>query len=290
MPDLKQYSRWGSWDAYSSSEIASAENNFGIDQSHSVQSNLTQAQSHTENASREARLSEDYSQMAQYSQTSGASSSYNAIPQFENWLRDRVGEPQANEYLRNAEAQGTSEFKGWVQDYKHDVTEQFRQNYLANKDSLQQPMQSEIQQKAQENIQGKEGIQLAHQMSNATLHNAYEENKQNFNQRVNSEVGSHDIGANAVGNTLNQYGLSNNLSNTRFDGRNPSSFNQSVAIPPKMHINIDEQGNQLNTKVDALRSEIIENKKGVMQKVAEDNSPEAQSFRTENDIFLDKFQ
>ena len=82
----------------------------------------------------------------------------------------------------------------------------------------------------------------------------------------------------------------NNLNNTRFDGSNPSSFNQSVAIPPKMHINIDEQGDQLNTKVDALRSEIVENKKGVLQKAAEDNSPQAQSFRTENDIFLDKFQ
>jgi conjugal transfer mating pair stabilization protein TraG len=63
----------------SQSEIASAESNFGVDKSNSIQSSLTETQTHSQNAANEYRLAMDYQKAANYAESSGSSVNYNDI-------------------------------------------------------------------------------------------------------------------------------------------------------------------------------------------------------------------
>jgi conjugal transfer mating pair stabilization protein TraG len=255
----------------SKSEIASAESHFGVDKSNSIQSSLTETQTHSQNAANEYRLAMDYQQAASYAQTNGSSVSYNDIPQFESWLNNQVGSEQASYYLNSPQQQGSAEFRNLVHNYQQDSADQFKQEFLANKAQLESSTGAQIQHNSDNKLGGVSDINSAYQSNNAVVANQYGQSKSGFEQKVNAQ--GIDVGAQAVNKALGQFGLPNNS----FKATDPSSFNRQMVMPPKMNVPVDAQGQDLRSRADALRSEIMENKKSYLDKAVESSKADAGS-------------
>ena len=269
----------------SQSEIANAESHFGVDKSNSIQSGFTETQTHSQNAANEYRLAMDYQQAASYAQTSGSSVTYNDIPQFESWLNHQVGAEQAGYYLNSPQQQGSAEFRNLVHNYQQDSADQFKQEFLANKAQLESSTGAQIQHNTDTKVGGIGDINSAYQANNNTVANQYGQSRSGFEQKVNAQGA--DLGAQAVNKTLDQYGLPNNS----FKASDPSSFNRQMVVPPKMNVSVDEQGRDLRSRADALKSEVMDARTSNYEKLKR-NEPKAPlgSFEAENDIFLNKFQ
>lgn len=269
----------------SQSEIANAESHFGVDKSNSIQSSLTETQTHSQNAANEYRMAMDYQQAASYAQTNGSSVTYNDIPQFESWLNNQVGAEQAGYYLNSPQQQGSAEFRNLVHNYQQDSADQFKQEFLANKAQLESSTGAQIQHNADTKVGGIGDINSAYQANNNTVANQYGQSKSEFENRVNNM--DQNIANKAVRETLGQYGLKGNT----FNSDNPSSFNRQMVIPPKMNVSVDAQGQDLRSKADALKSEVMDARTSNYEKLKR-NEPNAPlgSFEAENDIFLNKFQ
>ncbi|WP_440617838.1 conjugal transfer protein TraG N-terminal domain-containing protein [Cysteiniphilum sp. 6C5] len=255
----------------SQSEIASAESHFGVDKSNSIQSSLTETQTHSQNAANEYRLAMDYQKAANYAETNGSSVNYNDIPRFESWLNKKVGFEQASYYLNSPQQQGSAEFRNLVHNYQQDSADQFKQGFLANKAQIEASTGAQIQHDTDSKVAGLSDINSAYQTNNSKVANQYGQSKSGFENRVNDM--DQNIANKAVRETLGQYGLKGNT----FSADNPSSFNRQMVIPPKMNVSVDAQGQDLRSRADALKSEVMENKKSYLDKSIESSKGNASS-------------
>ncbi|MCF6768400.1 conjugal transfer protein TraG N-terminal domain-containing protein [Thiotrichales bacterium 19S11-10] len=220
----------------SKSEIASAEKHFGIDRGHSIQANITEAQSHSQNAANEYRLAQDDQEAANYAESKGSSVTYNDIPQFESWLEERVGQVEANNYLNSPVLQGGNKFKGYVNEYEQVAASKFKENYLSNKNSIQSTTELRINEESRNNVgTNHDGIISKQEQNEDQVNQQYTQEKGKFEHQVQTET-----------------------HNKSFNADNPSSFNRQMVIPPKMSVSIDQKGNALHSKVDALKSEVMD--------------------------------
>ena len=277
-----------SWNVLSQStqsDIASAESHFGVDKSNSIQSSLTETQTHSQNAANEYRLAMDYQKAANYAESRGSSVNYNDIPQFESWLTDNVGAVKAGYYLNDPRQQGSTEFRNLVHNYQQDAADQFKQEFLANKAQLESSTGAQIQHNTDSKIGGVVSINAAYQSNNAAVNHQFNQSKAGFENRVNEM--DQNIANKAVRETLGQFGLKGNT----FNADNPSSFNRQMVIPPKMNVSVDAKGQALRSDVDALKSKVMDAKTTNYEKLKR-NEPKVPSgsLEAENDLFLKKFQ
>ncbi|WP_116964230.1 conjugal transfer protein TraG N-terminal domain-containing protein [Fastidiosibacter lacustris] len=248
----------------SQSEIASVESHFGVDKSNSIQSSLTETETHSQNAANEYRLAMDYQKAANYAETNGSSVNYNDIPQFESWLNKKVGSDQASYYLNSPQQQGSAEFKNLVHNYQQDSADQFKQEFLANKAQIESSTGAQIQHNSDVKVAGLSDINSAYQTNNNKVANQYGQSKSGFENCVNDM--DQNVANKAVRETLGQYGLKGNT----FSADNPSSFNRQMVIPPKMNISVDAQGQDLRSRADALKSEVMNNKMTNLERAKRD--------------------
>ena len=267
------------------SELASAEKNLGVDKNHSIQSSLTEAKTHGENASREDRIANDYQQAATYAESQGSSVTYNDIPQFESWLENKVSKEGAGYYLNDPQMQSSPEFKNLIHDYQQEAATKFKSSYEANKADIETSSGADIDKRtADKIIHNKAEVLQANHDNNATVENQYQQKTRDFEGKVNDT--NPDIAGKAVNKTLDEHGFKSQS----FKANNPSSLNQTKFLPPKMYIAVDQQGRELNSRVDALRAQVVDKKLSNFDRLKrQEKQPELGSLEAENDLFLKKF-
>ena len=217
------------------SEIASSEKHFGVDKNHSIQSSLSETKSYSETAAREHRLALDDQRAANYAQNEGSSVQYNDIPQFESWLANKIGAVEANNYLNSPQLQGSSEFKGYVNQYESMASEKFKSEYMANQTGIKDQSMNDINAQANQQLsQAKASIKEENRNNNKVVDQSHKADKAQFTNKVQQ---------------LPQ-------GNPSFNPDKPATFNQQKVIPPKMVVSVDEHGKRLTKQTDAIRAEV----------------------------------
>ena len=217
------------------SEIASAEKHLGVDKNHSIQSSLSETKSYSETAAREHRLALDDQRAANYAQNEGSSVQYNDIPQFESWLANKIGAVEANNYLNSPQLQGSSEFKGYVNQYESMASEKFKSEYMANQTGIKDQSMNDINAQGNQQLsQARASITEQNAQNNKVVDQTHKADKAQFTNKVQQSP----------------YG------NPSFNPDKPATFNQQKVIPPKMVVSVDEHGQRLTKQTDAIRAEI----------------------------------
>ena len=268
----------------SESDLASAEKNLGVDKNHSIQSSLTEAKTHGENASREDRIANDYQQAATYAETQGSSVTYNDIPQFESWLENKVTKEGAGYYLNDPQMQSSPDFKNLIHEYQQDAATKFKSSYEANKTDIETSSGAEIEKRTDDKINhNKDDVMQANRNNDATVERQYQQKTRDFEAKVNDT--NPDIAGKAVNKTLDDHGFQSKS----FKADNPSSLNQTKFLPPKMYIAVDQQGRELNSRADALRAKVVDAKTSNFDRLKrQENQAPLGSMEAENDMFLKK--
>ena len=268
----------------SQSELASAEKNLGVDKAHSIQSSLTQTKTHSENASREDRLANDYQRAASYAESQGSSVTYNDIPQFESWLENKVSQAGASYYLNDPQLQSSAEFKDLMHEYQQDAATKFKSIYEVNKADIGISSGAEIEKRTDDKINhNKAEVMQANRQNEATVERQYQQKTRDFEAKVNDT--NPDITGKVVNKTLDDHGFKSRS----FKADNPSSLNQSQFLPPKMYVEVDAQGKELHSRTEALRAQVVDGKLSNFEKLKrQEKQPELGSLEAENDLFLKK--
>ncbi|WP_208123315.1 hypothetical protein, partial [Facilibium subflavum] len=177
----------------------------------------------------------------------------------------------ANLLVIAAQQQGSAEFRNLVHNYQQDSADQFKQEFLANKTQLESSTGAQIQHNTDAKVGGVSDINSTYQANNNAVANQYGQSRSGFENRVNNM--DQNVANKAVRETLGQYGLKGNT----FNSDNPSSFNRQMVMPPKMNVSVDAQGQDLRSRADALRSDVMENKKSYLDKTIESSRNDASS-------------
>ena len=268
----------------SQSELASAEKNLGVDKAHSIQSSLKQTKTHSENASREDRLANDYQKAATYAEMQGSSVTYNDIPQFESWLENKVSKAGASYYLNDPQLQSSAEFKDLMHEYQQDAATKFKSIYEANKTDIGISSGAEIEKRTDDKIShNKADVMQANRTNEAMVERQYQQKTRDLEAKVNDT--NPDIAGKVVNKTLDDHGFKSRS----FKADNPSSLNQTQFLPPKMYVEVDAQGKELHSRTEALRAQVVDGKLSNFEKLKrQEKQPELGSLEAENDLFLKK--